>query len=85
MCRVPALWTHGEAAAYLRVEEDLLHHLVVVGRGPRLFWVGRHRRYESTGVRAWLMTQERPMAPRRSPRHAAGTPALTSPAAGGTR
>jgi hypothetical protein len=72
MCRIPALWTHEEAAAYLRIEPEILHQLVALDRGPRCYWVGRHRRYESTGVLAWLLAQEHPPGRRRPPRHAAG-------------
>jgi hypothetical protein len=71
MCRVPALWTHEETAAYLRIGPELLYHLVALDRGPRCYWVGRHRRYESTGVRVWLLSQEQPRGRDRPPRHAA--------------
>jgi hypothetical protein len=71
MCRVPALWTHQETAAYLRIEPELLHQLVALDRGPRCYWVGRHRRYEPCGVWAWLLAQEHPSGRGRLPRHAA--------------
>lgn len=71
MFRVAALWTHEETAAYLRIEPELLHQLVTLDRGPRCYWVGRHRRYESTGVLAWLLAQEHPRGRGRPPRHAA--------------
>lgn len=71
MCRIPELWTHQETAGYLRIEPDLLHHLVVLDRGPRCYWVGRHRRYEATGVRAWLLAQQRPPGRAHPPRHLA--------------
>jgi hypothetical protein len=82
MCRIPELWTHQETAGYLRIEPDLLHHLVTLDRGPRCYWVGRHRRYESTGVRAWLLAQQRQPGRGHPPRHAA-TAASTAPAACG--
>lgn len=71
MFRVAALWTHEETAAYLRINPELLHQLVALDRGPRCYWVGRHRRYESTGVWTWLLAQERPRGPGRPPRHVA--------------
>ena len=75
MCQLPALWTHDETAAYLRIDPDLLHQLVTVGRGPSGYWVGRHRRYDSEQVQAWLMSQRQPRRPDRPPRHVGIPPA----------
>jgi hypothetical protein len=71
MFRVTALLTHEETAAYLRIEPELLHQLVALDRGPRCYWVGRHRRYESTEVWACLLAQEHPPGRGRPARHAA--------------
>lgn len=74
MCQLPALWTHEETAAYLRIDPDLLHQLVTVGRGPSGYWVGRYRRYDSEQVKAWLTAQQRPRRRDRPPRHMAVAP-----------
>ncbi|NLT54607.1 MAG: helix-turn-helix domain-containing protein [Actinomycetales bacterium] len=50
------LWTHAEVAAWLRVEEEVLMHLVTAGAGPVCYWVGRHRRYDPAEVGQWLAT-----------------------------
>lgn len=48
------LWTHEEAAAYLRVTPQSLYSMNHAGTGPRSFKVGRQRRYDPDDIRAWL-------------------------------
>lgn len=57
------LWSHGETAAFLGIPEATLHQLNYKGTGPRSFKVGRHRKYASADVAAWLETRaSRPRA-----------------------
>lgn len=48
------LWTHAEAAAYLRLTSQSLYSMNHAGTGPRSFKVGRQRRYDPDDIRAWL-------------------------------
>jgi len=51
---VEGLWTHREAARWLRISEWMLYQLVAAGDGPPAYWLRRERRYEPGEVRAWL-------------------------------
>jgi len=79
MRRLPALWTHEETAAYLRIDSDQLDRLVALGAGPRQFRVGHYRRYDPAMVLTWLGDTEPVITPRRQGRHAAGRGPVLAP------
>lgn len=49
-----ALWTHEEAAAYLKIKPKTLYGWIADGVGPPSMKLGRAtRRYDPEAVRAW--------------------------------
>jgi hypothetical protein len=60
---VNRLWTHEETARFLHVSVWTLHHLVINGRGPTSYRVGRSRRYDPQEVRDWLRGNSSPARP----------------------
>ncbi|WP_343445787.1 helix-turn-helix transcriptional regulator [Micromonospora schwarzwaldensis] len=51
------LWTVRDVSAYLRVPQETLYRWRKVKYGPPAARVGRHLRYESEAVRAWVREQ----------------------------
>lgn len=54
------LMTTQEVADHLRVPVATLYQWRLRGAGPAALRVGRHLRYRSTDVEAWLRAQETP-------------------------
>ncbi|SED75937.1 DNA binding domain-containing protein, excisionase family [Amycolatopsis tolypomycina] len=48
------LWSVEDVAAYLRVPVKTLYQWKWRGEGPPVSKVGRHLRYDSASVRAWV-------------------------------
>ena len=52
--RIAPLWTVQDVADYLRVPVQTLYSWRVQGYGPRARRIGKHLRYRSEDVIAWL-------------------------------
>jgi hypothetical protein len=51
------LWSIEDTSAYLRIPVGTLYQWRHRRMGPPAFKVGRHLRYDPTGVRAWVTSQ----------------------------
>jgi excisionase family DNA binding protein len=57
------LWGSSETADYLGVPPSTLYQWAYRGVGPRSYKIGRHRKYRSAEVMAWVDDQaDRPRA-----------------------